>query len=75
MSGDVPHDVALERAADLAHGSHRLDVLVDDTAFAAYLDDRVAMCGRMYDRRGGGLGLFVTEGRATFADVSIRLRP
>ena len=75
IGGDVPQMLELERAADLAPGTHRLEVLVDGTAFVAYLDDRVAMSGRMYDRRDGGLGLFVTEGHATFNDVSVRVRP
>jgi beta-fructofuranosidase len=75
ISGDVPQVLELERAADLAPGPHRLEVLVDGSAFTAYLDGRVAMSGRMYDRRDGGLGLFVTEGRATFTDVRLRRRP
>ncbi|PVG84084.1 glycoside hydrolase [Nocardioides gansuensis] len=75
IGGDVPQVLELERAADLTPGTHRLEVLVDGTAFVAYLDERVAMSGRMYDRRDGGLGLFVTEGQATFTDVSVRLRP
>lgn len=75
ISGDVPQVLELERPADLSSGTHRLEVLVDGTAFCAYLDDRVAMSGRMYDRRDGGLGLFVTEGHAIFTDVRIRLRP
>jgi beta-fructofuranosidase len=74
IGGDVPQVLELERTADLSQGAHRLEVLVDGTAFCAYLDDRVAMSGRMYDRRVGGLGLFVTEGHATFTDVSMRLR-
>jgi beta-fructofuranosidase len=75
ISGDVSHVLELERAVDVAPGPHRLEVLVDGTAFTAYLDDRVAMSGRMYDKRDGGLGLFVTEGRATFTDVRLRRRP
>ena len=38
------------------------------------LDDSVAMSARMYDRPTGGIGLFVGEGRAAFADVSIATR-
>jgi beta-fructofuranosidase len=75
ISGDVPQAIELERAVDLPAGPHRLEVLVDGTAFTAYLDDRVAMSGRMYDKRDGGLGLFVTEGHATFTDVRLRRRP
>jgi len=74
VSGDVSHYVELERPVEIAPGSHRLSVLVDGTACIAYLDDRVAMSARMYDRRIGGLGLFVGEGAVAFTEVSVRTR-
>jgi beta-fructofuranosidase len=74
ISGDVPFAVELERPAVLAPGSHRLQIVVEGTACVAYLDDRVALSARMYDRRSGGVGLFVGEGHAAFADISIATR-
>lgn len=74
ISGDVAHEVELERPVEIAPGEHRLSVLVDETACIAYLDDRVAMSARMYDRREGRLGLFVGEGSVAFTDVSVATR-
>jgi beta-fructofuranosidase len=73
--GDVAHAVELERAASLEPGvTHRLEVVIDGSACIAYLDGSVAMSARMYDRPQGDWGLFVTEGAATFTDLSIRGR-
>lgn len=74
ISGDISHEVELERPVAIAPGAHRLQVLVDDSACVAYLDGSVAMSARMYDRQTGGVGLFVGEGRAAFTDVSIATR-
>jgi len=72
ISGDISHEV--ERPIEIKPGRHRLSVLVDGTACVAYLDDKVAMSTRMYDRHGGGIGLFVGEGDATFTDVCFATR-
>ena len=74
VSGDISHLVELERPIEIAPGTHQLSIIVDGTACVAYLDDKVAMSARIYDRRGGGVGLFVGEGTATFTDVSIATR-
>ncbi len=37
-------------------------------------DDRVALSGRIYDRRSGTLGLFVTEGEARFDGIRMATR-
>lgn len=74
ISGDISHEIELERPAAIAPGVHHLQVLVDETACVAYLDGTVAMSARMYDRSTGGVGLFVGEGRVAFADVSIATR-
>ncbi len=74
ISGDISHEIELERPVTIAPGAHTLQVLVDETACVAYLDDSVAMSARMYDRSAGGVGLFVGEGRAAFTDVSITTR-
>ncbi|GAA1005156.1 beta-fructofuranosidase [Acrocarpospora pleiomorpha] len=76
IDGDVPHAVELERPCDLAPEiPHRLDVIVDGPACIAYLDGRVAMSARMYDRTTGGIGLFVGEGAAVFADFLVTTSP
>jgi beta-fructofuranosidase len=75
VSGDVPHAVELERPADLRPGPHQLTVLVDATACVAYLDQSVAMSARMYDKRTGGIALFVGEGTAAFEHLTISTRP
>ncbi|RJS45917.1 GH32 C-terminal domain-containing protein [Nocardioides cavernaquae] len=71
ISGDVAHQVELERPAHLAPGPHRLSVLVDGTSCIAYLDDKVAMSARIYDRSAGCVGLFVGEGTVAFTAVSV----
>ena len=75
ISGDVAHQMELERPADIAPGPHRLSVLVDGTACIAYLDDRVAMSARIYDRSEGRIGLFVGEGTVAFTGISVSTRP
>lgn len=74
VSGDVPHLVELERACELAPGRHSLEVVMADDACITYLDGRVAMSARLYDRPTGRLGLFVQEGAATFESVTISNR-
>ncbi len=50
----------LDQTAQLdGSGVVRLKLIVDGTAFVAYLNDRVAMSGRMYTNAGGHVGLFV----------------
>ncbi|WP_329378559.1 GH32 C-terminal domain-containing protein [Streptomyces sp. NBC_01716] len=75
LAGDVPHAVELERPAALEPGiPHQLEVLIDDSAYVAYLDGEIAMSGRMYDRRTGGLGFFVGDGSARFTDIAVHVR-
>jgi len=52
-------------------GTYRLRVLVDGSAVVAYVDDRVALSCRGYGA-GGAVGLFVSEGAASFRDVAVR---
>lgn len=71
VSGDVPHAIELERPCRLEPGVHTLDVIVDGTTFVASVDGAVTLSARMYNRREGHVGLFATEGTATFRDISI----
>ena len=52
----------------------KVQLLVDGTALVVYVDERVALSGRIYDRREGGLGLFVTEGEVRFDGVRMATR-
>lgn len=57
----------LERPIELPPGEVvALSVLVDGSAAVAYAGDRVAMSFRMYGRRVGRWGLFVTDGNVRF---------
>ncbi len=69
--GDEPY--MLERPLPVADGeSVRLKVFLDGTVVTAYVNDTVALDVRTYDHRRGGLGLFVSEGEATFSNVTVR---
>ncbi|HEY3378202.1 MAG TPA: GH32 C-terminal domain-containing protein, partial [Armatimonadota bacterium] len=71
--GDEPF--MLERPLAMAPGEAiSLQLLVDGTNLVVYADNRVALSCRMYDHRDGNLGVFVNEGEATFAEVSMRVR-
>ena len=52
----------------------KVQLLVDGTALVVYVDDQVALSGRIYDRRTGALGLFVTEGEARFDGIRMATR-
>jgi beta-fructofuranosidase len=50
----------------------RLRVLVDGSAIVAYVDDAVALSARGYLVDGPDVGVFVSEGSATFSGISVR---
>ena len=67
--------IMFERRAVLAPDRPiKVQLLVDGTALVIYVDDQVALCGRMYDRRAGALGIFVTEGEARFEGLRMSTR-
>ena len=51
-----------------------LRAIADGTCLVLYANDQVALSCRMYDRRAGALGLFVTEGEATFTHISLKVK-
>ncbi len=53
----------------------QLTVFAQDSLLVVYADDAVALNCRMYDQPSGKLGLFVTEGSATFEQVALRRLP
>ncbi len=72
IGGEMAHTVELERILPTsASGTWELELLIDDTACVTYINGMVAMSTRMYDRRTGGLGLFVGDGAVTFTGVSV----
>jgi beta-fructofuranosidase len=71
--GDQPFLV--ERPLAMEPGKTiNLRLLVDGTNLVVYANDRVALSCRLYDHREGHLGLFVTEGEATFMGVAVKTR-
>jgi len=71
--GDEPF--MIERPLETSPGrAVKLRVIADGTCLVVYADDHVALSSRMYDHRSGALGLFVTEGEATFSDIFVKTR-
>jgi beta-fructofuranosidase len=71
--GDQPF--MLERPLAMRPGKPiSLRVVADGTCLVVYVNDEVALSCRMYDQRQGSLGLFVTEGRASFGAVGVKVR-
>ncbi|MGW5611378.1 family 43 glycosylhydrolase [Streptomyces sp. NPDC003753] len=74
ISGDVPHLIELERPADLSAGTHTLEVLAQGDLTVIVLDRQVCLSTRLYDLRGGRVGVFVTDGTAELRGLSLRVR-
>jgi beta-fructofuranosidase len=69
--GDQPF--LLERPLPMAASKPiRLHLLLDGTCAAAYVDDRVALCCRLYNHREGQLGLFANEGEVEFSNLAVQ---
>ncbi len=48
-----------------------LNIYIDGTILVAYLNQTIALTHRIYDHRKGKLALFVTDGEASFSDITI----
>ena len=71
---EFPDMVELERPVELVPGRpYDLDVYVDDTVCVVYVQNKVAMSARIYDRREGIWGVFVSEGSAQFSRLGMRV--
>lgn len=58
-----PYTVELERPLPfVSDGRYHVEVIVSGTVLAAYVNDKVALGARMYDRDGGRFGVFLNEG-------------
>ena len=65
-----PYEVELERPLPPNDGrSFHLDIVAEGTVLEVWLNRSVALSARMYDRTGGGFGLFVSEGGASFEAI------
>ena len=64
----------MERKAPVTTGTPvSLRLVVDDSIFVVYLDDAIAMTGRMYEMAVGRWGLFVDQGSATFTEIRMSM--
>ena len=69
---EVDHMVELERDVELSPGTQVvLQVFVQGNKGVAYVNDKVAMTFREYDLPEGNWGVFVTNGSASFSNISI----
>lgn len=69
-----PYDVELETPVRLTEdGCYRLEILLEDSAATAYVNDEAALSFRMYDYKERNFGLF-SFGTAVFRNVCVRER-
>jgi beta-fructofuranosidase len=67
-----PYEVEMERPLSPFTGNtFHMDVLVDGSILVVYIDNRIALGTRMFDRQGDSFGLFVSEGHARFTNVKL----
>jgi beta-fructofuranosidase len=68
-----PYDVEQERPFTWEAGkTYHLRIFIEDSILLLYLDDTIALGTRMCDRKNGRFGLFVSEGSATFENISLK---
>ena len=66
------YEVELERPLPPNDGTHfHMDVIAEGTVLEVYLNGSAALRARMYDRTGGNLGLFLSEGGAYFEAIQV----
>ena len=70
-----PYEVELERPLPPNDGTHfHMDVITEGTVLEVYLNCSAALSARMYDRTGGNLGFFLSEGGACFEAIQVMSR-
>lgn len=68
-----PYDVEQERPFKWEAGkTYHLRIFVEDSVLLLYLDDTMALGTRMYNRKNGRFGLFVSEGSASFENICLK---
>jgi beta-fructofuranosidase len=71
-AGDVPYWVETERPAAMRAGvPAKLQVFVEGSLCVVYVNERIAMSTRMYDRATGAWGVFVNQGSAKFTNLRV----
>ena len=69
-----PYDVEQERPFTWEAGkTYHVRLFVQDSILLLYLDDTIALGTRMLDRTNGSFGLFVSEGSASFDNISLKV--
>ncbi|MBQ2462413.1 MAG: DUF4975 domain-containing protein [Clostridia bacterium] len=67
-----PYEVEQERPFEWEAGrSYHVRVFVQDSILLLYVDDRIALGTRMFDRKGRRFGLFVSDGSASFERIRL----
>ena len=64
----------MERPLTVKGSSAELIVVISGSEVVIYVDGMVALSGRAYDLRGGSVGLFVSEGEASFGEYKLYTR-
>jgi len=68
--GDQPF--MLERPLDVSKGQPAtISVFVEGSIVEVYVNDIIALSARAYDHPAGSVGLFVSEGQATFSNAKV----
>ena len=67
-----PYEVEQERPFRWEAGkNYHLRIFVQDSILLLYVDDAIALGTRMFNRKDGRFGLFVSEGSASFANIRL----
>lgn len=65
-----PYEVEQERPLpEKRDRRYHFDICVDDTVLEVYIDGKTALGTRMFDRKGGHMGMFVSDGRARITNI------
>ncbi|MBI4232042.1 hypothetical protein HY605_02320, partial [Candidatus Peregrinibacteria bacterium] len=65
-----PH---IERLLEIQPGKPvKCQVIVEDTTFEAFFDDKIALSTRIYNHKIGRICLFVQNGKARFEDIQLK---
>lgn len=72
VAGDKPYVIELERPLSLEPGrDYEVKMVIEDSICVVYIDNLLAMSARIYNRKHGKWGFFVTEGSASFKESKL----
>jgi len=70
--GCLHTEVDVERYCPLAlNVKHHLAIILEDSVYAVFVDDKYAMCGRCFTSEDGNLSLFAQDQGVAFTDVRL----